>query len=96
MMAIGAGAIHTELLARFPALGELGFEDVLTELAQVAWEAHIDGQTDLARRAMGFAEWLAGHGREDLAELAVSPLFDATTGVRAGAGPRVTELLSRR
>lgn len=96
MTATGPGAVHTQLLERFPALGELCFDDVLTELAQVAWEAHVGGRTDLARRAMGFAEWLAEHGREDLAERAVSPLFDPVTGERAGAGPRVLELLRCR
>lgn len=96
MTATASGATHTQLLERFPALGELCFDDVLTELAEVAWEAHVGGRPDLTRRAMGFAEWLAENRREDLAERAVSPLFDAVTGVRAGAGPRIAELLRRR
>jgi hypothetical protein len=90
------GAIHTRLIERFPMLGELGFDMVLWELGQFAWEAHVGDRPDTARRAMGFAEWLAEHGREDLAERAVSPLFDATTAVRAGAGPRTADLLGRR
>jgi hypothetical protein len=94
--ATGPGDIHTQLLERFPALGELSFDDVLPELAQFAWEAHAADRPDVTRRAMGFAEWLAERGREDLAERAVSPLFDAAMGVRAGAGPRVAELLRRR
>jgi hypothetical protein len=94
--ATGPGDIHTRLIARFPVLGELGFDDVLSELAQVAWEAHIGDRPDTARRAMAFAEWLAEHGREDLAERTVSPLFDAATAVRAGAGPRTADLLGRR
>jgi hypothetical protein len=92
----GPGAIHAQLLERFPALGELCFDDVLSELAQVGWEAHVGGRPDLARRVVGFAEWLAEQGREDLAERAVSPLFDVTTAVQAGAGPRVAELLRGR
>lgn len=94
--ATGSGAIHARLIERFPALGELGFDDVLSELAQVAWEAHVGDRADIARRAMGFAEWLAVHGREDLAERTVSPLFDAATAVRAGAGPLTADLLGRR
>jgi hypothetical protein len=94
--AAGPGTIHTRLIERFPALGELGFDDVLSELAQVAWEAYVGDRPDIARRAMGFAEWLAEHGREDLAERTVSPLFDAATAVRAGAGPRTAGLLGRR
>jgi len=92
----GPGAIHAQLLERFPALGELCFDDVLSELAQVGWEAHVGDRPDLARRAVGFAEWLAEQGREDLAERAVSPLFDVATAVQAGAGPRLVELLRRR
>jgi hypothetical protein len=92
----GPGAVHTELLERFPALGELCFDDVLSELAQLAWEAHIGGRPDLARRAFGFAEWLAEQGREDLAARAVSPLFDVATGIHAGAGSRIVELLRVR
>jgi len=91
-----SGAIHVQLLERFPVLGELCFDDVLTELAQLAWEAHVGDRADLVRRAMDFAEWLAEHGREELAERAVSPLFDAATAAGAGAGPRVVELLGRR
>lgn len=62
----------------------------------MAWEAHVGGRPDLARRAFGFAEWLAEQGRDDLAERAVSPLFDIATGLQAGAGPHVVELLRRR
>ncbi len=94
--ATGPGAIHTRLIERFPVLGELGFDDVLSELAQVAWEAHVGDRPDTARRAMGFAEWLAEHGREDLAERTVSPLFDTATAVRVGAGARTADLLRRR
>ena len=96
MTATTPGAIHVELLERFPALGERCFDDVLSELAELAWEAHVGGRPDLARRAIGFAEWLAEHGREDLAEHAVSPLFDVATAIQAGAGPRVVELLRAR
>jgi hypothetical protein len=96
VLATGPGAIHTRLLEQFPVLGELGFDDVLSELAQVAWEAHVGDRPDTARRAMGFAEWLAEHEREDLAERTVSPLFDAATAVRAGAGPRTSDLVGHR
>jgi len=96
MTATGSGAIHTQLLERFPELGELGLDDVLTELAQVGWEAHVGDRPDLARRAMSFAEWLAERGREDLADRAVSPLFDAQSAARTGAGPRVMGLLHGR
>ncbi len=96
MTPTGPGAIHAQLLERFPALGELGFDDVLSELAQVGWEAYVGDRPDLARRAVGFAEWLAEQGREDLAERAVSPLFDVATAVQAGAGPRLVELLRAR
>ena len=95
-MQTAPGAIHVQLLERFPALGELRFDDVLSELAQLAWEAQFDGRPDLTRRAMGFAEWLAEHGREDLAKRAVSPLFEVAAAERAGAGPRVLELLRSR
>jgi len=90
------GAIHTQLLERFPVLGDLCVDDVLTEFAQLVWEAHVGHRRDLVRRAMGFAEWLAEHGRDHLAERAVSPLFDAATAARAGAGPRTVKLLRRR
>jgi hypothetical protein len=90
-----SGAVHAQLLERFPELGDLCIDDVLAELAQLAWEAHVGDRPDLARRVMASAEWLAERGREDLAERAVSPLFDARTGGRAGAGPRVVELLRR-
>jgi hypothetical protein len=90
------GAVHAQLLERFPELGELRFQDVFGELAQLAWEAHVGGRPELAHRAMGVAEWLAEREREDLAEDAVSVLFDASTAERAGAGPRVLELLRRR
>jgi len=96
MTATTPGAIHVELLERFPALGERCFDDVLSELAELAWEAHVGGRPDLARRAIGFAEWLAEHGREDLAEHAVSPLFDVAAAIQAGAGPHVVELLRAR
>jgi hypothetical protein len=90
------GEIHIQLVDRFPALGELCFDDVLAELAQLAWEADIGGQPDITRRTMALAEWLAEHGREDLAERVVSPLFDAATAEAAGAGPRTATLLRKR
>jgi hypothetical protein len=96
MSAHESGAVHTRLLERFPELGELGVDDVLAELAQLAWEADIGGSTDVTRRAMGFAEWLAEQGREDLAARAVSPLFDVASAERAGAGPLTVALLRTR
>lgn len=92
----GPGVIHARLIERFPVLGELCFDEVLAEVAQVAWEAHIGGRPDVARRAMAFAEWLAEHGRADLAHRAVSPLFDPGAAAGAGAGPRVLELVRQR
>ena len=96
MTETASGAIHARLVERFPALGELCFDAVLSELSQLAREAQFEGRLDLTRRAMGFAEWLADHGRGDLAEHAVSPLFEVAAAERVGAGPRVLALLRRR
>lgn len=86
------GTIHTRLVDRFPEVGELCFDDVLSEVAQLAWEAHVDGRSDVVRRAMTFAEWLAEHGRRDLATRTVSPLLDANAAEQAGPGSRTSAM----
>lgn len=93
---MGPGAIHEELVDRFPALGELCFNEVFTEASQLGWEAYVGGRPDVAANVMGFAEWLLEQGRADLAERAVSPLYDPGTAARAGAGPRVLDMLRHR
>ncbi len=90
---MGPGAIHAELVDRFPVLGELCFNETFTEASQLGWEAYVGGRPDVAGNAMCFAEWLLEQGRADLAEHAVSPLFDPSTAADAGAGPRVLEML---
>lgn len=95
-MTTSLGGLHAQMLERFPALGELVFDELLSELAQLGWEAHVYDRPDLVRHVMGFAEWLAAHERDDLAERAISPLFGLATGIEAGAGQRTAELLRRR
>jgi hypothetical protein len=90
---------HLVLLRAVPQLGALfGFDEVLGNFGQFAWDEHVAGRTEVVARAFEYVEWLQHQDNREAAERAVRAMFKGVAWPRtvvAAAGPATLSALAR-